>query len=286
MYVPLDVNFPDDDKIEAVGFAAAGLYCQALCIAKRIMTDGRLTRVKLRKLGADDDLIDVCVRADLFRTLPDDPDGLQITAWLDHNESVEEIDQKRSKDAHRKRLTRAKRPRGHAETSDGTPPGVRPLEVEVEGQVETEVEVEKTASLVVAEPASSPAVPESSSYHPSFAEWWDRYPRKVGKQAAHKAWLKAKRSRGHVALLAAITAHAEVWDADGTDPQFIPHPATWLNEGRYDDPPPQATKARTKVDRTRIALVQGATQLDQGGPTFAERFAAAGGQPAIEAGLA
>ncbi len=145
-----------------------------------------------------------------------------------------------------------------------------------------EVEVVVAGEVAVTPPSAA----ESLSYHPAFAEWWDRYPRKVGKQAAHKAWLKAKRSRGHVALLAAITAHAAVWDLDGTDPQFIPHPATWLNEGRYDDPPPQATKARTKVDRTRIALVQGATQLDQGGPTFAERFAAAGGQPSIEAGLA
>src|SRR4051812_32307770 len=108
MYVPLDVNFPDDDKIEAVGLAGAGLYAEALCVAKRVQTDGRLTVAKLRKLGADDDLIEACVRVDLFRR---DGDDVQISAWLDHNESAEEIESKRAADAHRKRVTRNKRPR-------------------------------------------------------------------------------------------------------------------------------------------------------------------------------
>lgn len=190
MYVPLDVNFPDDDKIESVGFAAAGLYCQALCIAKRIMTDGRLTRVKLRKLGADDDLIDVCVRADLFRTLPDDPDGLQITAWLDHNESVSEIEGKRSKDAQRKRLTRAKRPAGQGEPSDGTPDGVRPLEVEVEVEGQVEVEAEPSTHLRT-DPVAGGAALLARKANRVLAERYVDRRQEAGEPARHSvsAWI-------------------------------------------------------------------------------------------------
>lgn len=111
LYVPLDVNFPDDDKIIAVGLDGAGLYAMALCIAKRMNRDGHLTRTHLTRLGASDDLIDCLVKHDLVRA---DTNGhLQITAWLGHNDSAEVIEEKRAKEAQRKRLTRGKRPRGH-----------------------------------------------------------------------------------------------------------------------------------------------------------------------------
>lgn len=89
LFVPLDVNFPDDDKIEAVGLDGAGLYAMSLCLAKRLLEDGRLTRLKLRKLGADDALIDRLVHAGLYTALADD--AVRITAWLGHNEPAESV---------------------------------------------------------------------------------------------------------------------------------------------------------------------------------------------------
>lgn len=114
LYVQLDSNFPDDDKIEDVGLAGAGLYAQALCIAKRLNEDGRIRRAKLVRLGADDDLIDLCVSVGLFTAAGD---SVMITAWTNHNESAVDIAAKRSRDAARKRVTRGKRPPGHPDTS-------------------------------------------------------------------------------------------------------------------------------------------------------------------------
>lgn len=146
MYVPLDVNFPDDDKVIAVGLEGAGLYAQALCVAKRLEKDGRLSWAHLRRLGAADELIESLITVGL---LSEDDDGLWITAWLAHNLSQDEIDEKRSSDAKRKRLSRKNRPNGREEASERTPESVRvdadgasedvrALEIETETQVETQ----------------------------------------------------------------------------------------------------------------------------------------------------
>lgn len=77
-----------------------------------------------------------------------------------------------------------------------------------------------------------------------FARWWAVFPRKVGKRAAQRAYEKAVseiRSRGepgsdspHEFLLGRLSQFAESDKAKG---DFCPYPATWLNEGRYDDDP-------------------------------------------------
>lgn len=142
MYVPLDVNFPDDEKIEEAGLAGAGLYALALCIAKRTMSDGRVTLTKLRRLGADDTLVSELVRLDLFRTRADDPSAVWITAFLAHNDDAATVERKRSTDAQRKRTARRNRPSGLQADGADASENVQCLEVEVETEVDLEVEVE------------------------------------------------------------------------------------------------------------------------------------------------
>jgi hypothetical protein len=62
------------------------------------------------------------------------------------------------------------------------------------------------------------------------------YPRKSGKRAALKAWKKPGRPPTD-RLIAAVQAQAESadWRRDGG--QYVPNPATWLNQGRWDDEP-------------------------------------------------
>lgn len=63
-----------------------------------------------------------------------------------------------------------------------------------------------------------------------FADWWAAYPRKVGKDAARKAYSAALKRASAADLLAGLK-RAKFSD----DPQFIPHPSTWLNAGRWQD---------------------------------------------------
>lgn len=69
-----------------------------------------------------------------------------------------------------------------------------------------------------------------------FGEFWSAYPRKVGKDAARKAFAKRKPDAELLAkMLAAVAIQAKStqWQRDGG--QYIPHPSTWLNEGRWND---------------------------------------------------
>jgi len=83
---------------------------------------------------------------------------------------------------------------------------------------------------------SSPAKPDDG-----FAEFWKAYPRKVGKGAALKAWMKIKSKSEALRLILDALAWqrtSEQWSKDGG--QFIPHPSTWLNEQRWFDEKPGA----------------------------------------------
>ena len=82
---------------------------------------------------------------------------------------------------------------------------------------------------------------------PAFNEFYDAYPRKIGKRDAMKAYeaavaeqLDAKGiadAKAQAFLLEAATAYAASpagQDGNGTD-DFRPSPAKWLEDGRYDD---------------------------------------------------
>lgn len=84
----------------------------------------------------------------------------------------------------------------------------------------------------------------------AFQSFYTAYPRKVGKEAARKAYAKAARRAGG---FADINEGARRFAADPnlpTDRQFIPYPATWLNrDGWEDEPlPPRADARRTAVE--------------------------------------
>jgi hypothetical protein len=65
---------------------------------------------------------------------------------------------------------------------------------------------------------------------PAFVEFWKQYPRKVAKGAAIKAWPGDD-------LLPVITLALDWQIKRWTDPQFIPHPATYLRQRRWEDEP-------------------------------------------------
>ena len=68
-----------------------------------------------------------------------------------------------------------------------------------------------------------------------FARFWDAYPRKTGKGAARASYEKALGKTDPETILAALEAQKKSpqWCRDGG--QYIPHPATWLNQERWQD---------------------------------------------------
>jgi hypothetical protein len=70
----------------------------------------------------------------------------------------------------------------------------------------------------------------------SFEEFWKIYPRKVAKGDARKAWTATTKIRPSLPeLLKAVYAAraSKQWLKD--DGEFIPHPATWLRQERWED---------------------------------------------------
>ena len=73
-----------------------------------------------------------------------------------------------------------------------------------------------------------------------FEEFWKAYPKKVGKQSARAAFLKV--SVPLQTLLDALRQQAQSpqWNRDGG--RFIPNPATWLSQQRWEDQLPRSKK--------------------------------------------
>ena len=69
-----------------------------------------------------------------------------------------------------------------------------------------------------------------------FEEFWQAYPKKVGKDAAAKSWSKVKARIDDI--LPALTWQKESDQWRRNDGQFIPNPATYLNQGRWQDEQP------------------------------------------------
>jgi len=67
-----------------------------------------------------------------------------------------------------------------------------------------------------------------------FDEFWSLYPRKIAKATARKAWQRLTAEQQLMAAKA-IDTHCQYWKSKETELEFIPHPATWINQERWED---------------------------------------------------
>lgn len=77
---------------------------------------------------------------------------------------------------------------------------------------------------------------KKETYSEGFLEFWNLYPKKVGKDAAWKAWKNNECEMLIIDLLKSQLErqiNSEQWQKDNG--QFIPHPATYINQGRWKD---------------------------------------------------
>lgn len=93
LFVPLDVNFQDDDKLLAVSAAAELVYIRAMALSKRLLSDGYIAPSHLRRLcdkldDRPEDLADELVDRGLLAPLDG---GYRIVAWMKHNKPADEI---------------------------------------------------------------------------------------------------------------------------------------------------------------------------------------------------
>ena len=78
-------------------------------------------------------------------------------------------------------------------------------------------------------------IPLRATKSDEFDRFWSEYPKKVGKIAARKAFERASRVAALETLLTAIRRQkcGSQWSRENG--RYIPNPATWLNQGRWED---------------------------------------------------
>ena len=95
----------------------------------------------------------------------------------------------------------------------------------------------------------SPLSADSPSPSDSFEKFWSVYPKKANKEAAIKAWSRLSPDETLTEqILKAVEKQkkSKQWTDDSG--QFIPYPATWLSQGRWEDELELAKERHTSYD--------------------------------------
>lgn len=86
---------------------------------------------------------------------------------------------------------------------------------------------------------SKPSVSErnlvNSQLKNKFDEFWDLYPRRSGKQACMRKFNTISKKKVEIADKIISGLRSQLDELKNREPQFIPLPLTWLNQGRWED---------------------------------------------------
>ena len=121
---------------------------------------------------------------------------------------------------------------------------------------------------------------EGTSCADAFAQFWEAYPRKVGKADAAKAWRQRRPPLARCLATLAWQRRDPAWLRDGG--RYVPHPGRWLRGGQWDDAPPEwATRRPAAALAARLAPVAPPAPIPDD-----ERARVAGGLSALVGDLA
>jgi hypothetical protein len=121
---------------------------------------------------------------------------------------------------------------------------------------------QKDEPIPVSKPDIKP-VDKHSCANDGFSEFWERYPRRIGKAAARKSYAKALKVGTHDDIMFGLSQ--QITSLTAREAQYIPHPATWLNQERWNDEPEQHHNGRANGTHSRA---------DRPGAGMAQAFAA------------
>jgi hypothetical protein len=295
----LNIDYWRNPKVARAGFLAGSLNIAALAYCAEQLTDGFVPTGVVHILAAPmqdyvydpglpkgalagpgpehEDGYDLALRLEQAGLWEAVPGGWQIVHYLDHQPSREQVLARREQAREAGRQGGLKRSANRTAKQNASEPLSESLanpqaeSKQTSSASPSEIQAPAPAPRPLPTPELLPEVKPSSSSHgddapTSFAEFWSIYPRKVGKKAAAKAYRSAlKTTDAETVIKGASRFRAD----PNREDQFTPHPATWLNQGRWDDEP---LPSRLRAVDSRAA--QGDEQLrrwmDQARPTPGE----------------
>lgn len=259
-------------KMRRVNPAAAMLYVMSISFASDDLNDGYLSEDDVyENLLANDEEITYLVDNGFWT--PVESGGWQITSYLDYNMSCDEV--KGQREQVRERVQEHRRKKKHdSETVENTDisdcngdvtryssvtnesvtrykqecnTNVTPLNYKhktINNKPKKENFKEKNSEKPETASEDPPELidPEYSS---EFEQFWQVYPKKVGKRRAFQAWRSSARNRPNLPfVLSKLTVYAALPEVkDG----YALNPARWIDERRWEDtwqPQPQAGQSR------------------------------------------
>jgi len=147
---------------------------------------------------------------------------------------------------------RQKRFREKSKISNGAVTGnadVTPINAYTEAEAEAEATTTKSVVSVIPK--------DSVKKKDEFDQFWACYPRKIGKKAAHAAWKRAKDKPEISQILATLDMQRKSREWTAENGQYIPHPATWINQGRWDDVVDSCAQQVSSVDDDGDLIISG-----------------------------
>lgn len=78
----------------------------------------------------------------------------------------------------------------------------------------------------------------------AFDTFWQTYPRRIARSKAQTSWNTNVRKKDIEPLMDGLNQWITQWRNEGMDTQYIPYPATWLNQKRWQDPPTPVKELR------------------------------------------
>lgn len=129
--------------------------------------------------------------------------------------------------------------RGAVERSHGVQSTAPKPSLEPSLEPTTKISPDSGSSLLVPEEPDPVVVPDP--IEAEFTGFWDAYPRKVGKKDAAKAYRAARKTATVEEISAGL--RAQLPDLRTRGSAYVPHPATWLRQGRWADDPEHAAQA-------------------------------------------
>lgn len=242
-FAKFDVGYLDNPKMMDVLDSSLHAICMhfaSVLYCSQHLTDGIVSPAAMaRKVGASTADIEILLEAGLWHgpghdcescwnACPEVPENrVYVHDFLEHNRDAAE-----AKRVSKKRSEAAKSRWNKDETADAN---VMQSALQKEDVCNAEREREKERKKTLSPTAIAA----------EFDQWYSDYPKKEGKEAARKAFAKARKSAELQELIDGLARYKKA--AQGTERRFIPNPATWLNAGRWQDDYSQDAGQQTGV---------------------------------------
>ena len=229
LFARLALDYFDHPKIARLSPEAVVAHLEMLVYSRKYLTDGVIPmRIAMRyalhvvdELQSNDPVNPSVVK--------NEDGSLIIHGYSDFQETREEVESRRSK---RRQAARSRwsgdassNAKCNAQSSAGS-------------NAETETETETYIS---------------TSNDALFEDFWNAYPRKIAKKEAMKKFAKAVKDGADPSTIIA-GAKTYATSVVGKEQKYVAHPATWLNQGRWEDeteaPAPAMSNAEA-ADRLR-----------------------------------